>query len=362
MVERQFYLRTAMGRALWLFAGILGLLLPYVWLGGTVFLYSYVPAFRGSSTVFTFVVCIGAMLLASVALTAATNWRLRVLLLAVTELLLAVQVAGLLAWAYLSMGFGTTQQRVEATAAWMEPLGCAWGSQSPGELYSIASTSLVKRDGIDSLRFELREGEVYSDLFGKTSFRSEVNTRDFAPLGDVRWYSLSILLPANFPIEDNRLVLAQWHGADKKYLGEPSRSPVLAFRFSRGHFFVTIRHSSDRVVCDPSSATSVTLFDTDRFPLAVWNDFVVQARWSYGNDGQVNVWWNGRQVVQYSGPVGYNDDLGPYFKFGLYRDNSEQTYVAYFNHVKSGICREDVEFADGISGTHVHSVFTAERR
>ena len=30
MVERQFYLRTAMGRALRLFAGILGLLLPYV--------------------------------------------------------------------------------------------------------------------------------------------------------------------------------------------------------------------------------------------------------------------------------------------------------------------------------------------
>jgi len=127
-----------MGRTLRLFAGILGLLLPYVWLGGTVFLYSYVPAFRGSSTVFTFVLCIGAMLLASVALTVATNWRLRVLLLAVTELLLAVQVAGLLAWAYLSLGFGTTQQRVEATAVWMEPLGRAWGSQSPGELYSIA--------------------------------------------------------------------------------------------------------------------------------------------------------------------------------------------------------------------------------
>ena len=58
----------------------------------------------------------------------------------------------------------------------------------------------------------------------------------------------------------------------------------------------------------------------------------------------MNVWWNGRQVVRYSGPVGYNDDFGPYFKFGLYRDDSAKTYVVYFNHVRLGDRREDVDF------------------
>jgi hypothetical protein len=37
------------------------------------------------------------------------------------------------------------------------------------------------------------------------------------------------------------------------------------------------------------------------------------------DEGYVNAWWNGEQVVRYRGGVGYNDDAGPYVKFGLYR-------------------------------------------
>ena len=69
-------------------------------------------------------------------------------------------------------------------------------------------------------------------------------------MGSVRWYAFSLLVPDDFPIEDNRLVLAQWHGADKKYLGEAPRSPSMAFRYSNGSFFITISHSADRIVRD----------------------------------------------------------------------------------------------------------------
>ncbi len=336
--------KTMSGRLRRWILGCVGLMLPSLWLGSTVLLYELFPGFRGSVISFAISFTLAVLLTASAALTAPASWRLRLLWLAVVEFLVVGHVIVLLAWAYVSMGFGTPQPQVNVSAEWMKPLQFAWGSQSPGKPYSIASVSHVQRDGIDSVRFELREGEQYCDLFGKTSFRSEVNARDFPPVGTERWYSFSLLLPEDFPIENNRLVLAQWHGADKKYLGEPSRSPALAFRFSRGRFFITIRHSADRIVWNPSDACSMTLFDTERFPLGVWNDFVVQARWSYREDGQVNVWWNDQQVVNYSGPVGYNDDLGPYFKFGLYRDDSARTYIAYFNHVKMGTSREDVIF------------------
>ena len=56
----------------------------------------------------------------------------------------------------------------------------------------------------------------------------------------------------------------------------------------------------------------------------------------------MNIWWNGRQIVRYSGPVGYHDDFGPYFKFGLYRDDSDQTYVAYFSRVRISARRGEV--------------------
>jgi hypothetical protein len=241
------------------------------------------------------------------------------------------------------MGFGTKQPRIKVTADWMKPLESAWGTQSPGKDYSIQSVSELRSSGETSLRFELRKGEHYSDLFGKTSFRSEVNARDFPPLGSVRWYAFSILVPDDFPIEDNRLVLAQWHGADKKYLGEAPRSPSMAFRYSNGSLFITICHGADRIVRDAKAVLSKTLFQTEQFPRNAWNDFIIQAKWSCKSDGFVNVWWNGRQVVRYSGPVGYNDDFGPYFKFGLYRDDSDQTYVVYFNHVSIGGRREDLD-------------------
>jgi hypothetical protein len=241
------------------------------------------------------------------------------------------------------MGFGTRQPGIKATAGWMKPLESEWGTHSPGQAYSIQTASF-QNSGEPCLRSELRKGEHYSDLFGKTSFRSEVNARDFPPLGSVRWYAFSLLVPDDFPIEDNRLVLAQWHGADRKYLGEVPRSPAMAFRYSNGSLSITICHSADRIVRDAKAVPSKTLFQADQFPRNAWNDFVIQARWSYKEDGFVNIWWNGRQIVSYSGPVGYNDNFSPYFKFGLYRDHSDKTYAVYFNHVKLGSRREDVGF------------------
>jgi hypothetical protein len=306
-----------------------------------VLLYAWLPDFRGSGKVFCLILVLASVLTGAPAWTASPGWKRHILHLAVLETLLLIQVALILGWAYFSMGFGTRQPKIKATADWMKPLESKWGTQSPGRTYSIQSASL-QSSGEPCLRFELRKGEHYSDLFGKTSFRSEVNARDFPPMGSVRWYAFSLLVPDDFPIEDNRLVLAQWHGADKKYLGEAPRSPTMAFRYSNGSLSITICHSPERIVRDAKAVQSMTLFQTEQFHRNAWNDFVVQAKWSCRSDGFVNIWWNGRQVVRYSGPVGYNDDFGPYFKFGLYRDNSDQAYVMYFNHVRIGARREDV--------------------
>jgi hypothetical protein len=176
------------------------------------------------------------------------------------------------------------------------------------------------------------------------SFRAEVATKVFSPIQSTKWYSFSIFLPADFPIEDNRLVFAQWHGVNMEDYGQPARIPVLAFRYRAGHFSVTLRHSAEQVIQYPDAVPSQKLFDAADFSRNCWHDFVIQARWSYKDDGFINIWWNGRQIVQYRGPVGYNESTGPQFKFGLYRDDTVRTYVAYFNHVKFGTSPEEVDF------------------
>lgn len=125
---------------------------------------------------------------------------------------------------------------------------------------------------------------------------------------------------------------------------QPGRIPPLAFRYVDGKLSITLRHSAAEKISDPDNVPSVDLFEKGKLRKAHWNDFVVQVKWSYQDDGIVNVWWNNEQIVQYHGPVGYKDATAPEFKFGLYRDATDKTYIAYFNGVKTGDSARDVGF------------------
>lgn len=239
-------------------------------------------------------------------------------------------------------GLPTYQQKIHPMADWMMPLDSTWVLQSPGQPYSIRTASDVEWHDTVSLRFELRGGEDWVDQTFMHSFRSEVSTKDFPPIDFVRWYSFSVYFPPDFPIESNRLAFAQWHSHWQ--FRQPDRMPALAFRFINGKLSITLRHSADSSIPNPDSVPSQELFQKSHFRIGQWHDFVVQTKWSYGNEGFVNIWWNGEQIVAYKGPVGYNEPAAPEFKFGLYRDATISTYIDYFNHVKSGDKPRDVDF------------------
>jgi len=269
---------------------------------------------------------------------AAVSWRRW---LAKTALAGAAIVCALGAWLG-ARGFPTYPMKVHPTAGWMKPLDSTWVIQSPAKPYSVQSDSAMKRDGEDSLRFELRPGDTWISRVFVATCRDEISTEEFVPANSVRWYALSVYLPADFPIEDNRLILAQWHG--RWQLWQPQRIPPLSFRFINGRFFIPMRHSAESVIRDPAAVPGETLFETNSFALGQWHEFVVQAKWSCRDDGFVNVWWNGRKIVGYRGPVGYDEVTGPELKFGLYRDDTDQTYVAWFNQVKSGLTGAEIGF------------------
>ena len=240
-------------------------------------------------------------------------------------------------------GLPTYQQPIHPTSRWMKPLNSNWVLQSPGKTYSIQPVSDLKKNGDDSLRFELRAGEVWVDQTFLSTFRAEVATKEFPPVNAVRWYAFSVYFPTDFPIESNRLVFAQWK--EKEGFAQRGQSPSLAFRFVNGQFAIRLLHSADRVLRDPEAVPTEKLFKSNNFALGRWHDFVVQAKWSYQDDGLINVWWNREPIVHYQGPVGYHADLGPQFKFGLYRDATDNPYVAWFNQVKSGPTPQEIDFA-----------------
>ena len=289
-------------------------------------------------------------------------WLPRVLLLVACGAVVLALVLGIIAWrrwlgklavvgamAFCLVGgwlgrhgFQTYPLQIQPTAAWMQQLAPHWITQSAAKPYSIRTDADLQDGGADSLRFELRSGDTWVDQTFSRTFRAEVTSNEFPPAGVMQWYAFRVFFPADFPIEQNRLVFAQWK--EREGFLAQGLSPSLSFRFVNGKFSIRLRHSSDKVIRDADAVADEDLFKTKDLPLGQWQDFVVQAKWSYQDDGLANVWWNGQEIVEYRGPVGYNQQFAPKLKFGLYRDATPSPYVANFNQVKIGDSPEAVGF------------------
>ena len=80
-----------------------------------------------------------------------------------------------------------------------------------------------------------------------------------------------------------------------------------------------------------------------------WNDLIYNIKWSKRDDGYLNFWINGKQVVYFSGQTYYiRATKGPYFKFGLYAIGADssmksETHVIYFDEYRRGSSYEAVD-------------------
>lgn len=70
-----------------------------------------------------------------------------------------------------------------------------------------------------------------------------------------------------------------------------------------------------------------------------WVDWVVRVHWSYGPDGLVEIWENGRLLARHAGPNAYNDVKGFYLMIGDSAYDGLGTadrHVSYFDDVRMG--------------------------
>lgn len=65
----------------------------------------------------------------------------------------------------------------------------------------------------------------------------------------------------------------------------------------------------------------------------VWN---VVIDWNNPGVGLLKVWRDGVQIVNYTGPIGYNDALGPYWKAGIYRATAADPFVVEWANLEGG--------------------------
>lgn len=183
----------------------------------------------------------------------------------------------------------------------------------------------VYSEGLSSLRVTVKEGD--HRLFGKSgqaTERCELVEKNRHPLNEDLWYSFSVYVPSDFPMEDVRLVMGQWKQTALALYKK--HSPVIAQRYRNGNFSITINN-------DAGQQTVFTTGD-EQNPALIggWTEFRYHLRFSKAQDGVLEVWMNGELVVNYEGQLAYSDDLNTcYFRLGLYRDRLDVPMTVYFD-------------------------------
>ena len=225
-------------------------------------------------------------------------------------------------------------------------------------LFSCSTKIDRKTNWIDTLRSWPRFGSGIEeirqkDLSQKSILKIQL-TKNEAKRVDIQspfhakpnmdyWYSCSIKLPTSFPIENKPLTLMQWMAKPKTNLGENVKPPAMALHFVNGVMFATIRTSNQISLKQPDLITKNTLFEISDFDLGVWKDFIFLVKWTSENNSEVRAWVNGKLMGSYAGPAGYADAIGPIFSFGIHRENTKQTHLAYFSDCREGHSYDEVE-------------------
>jgi len=201
--------------------------------------------------------------------------------------------------------------------------------------YSVQSE--IVHAGLGAARITLHPNDRFeagSDD-GPASERDELMEagRFWSQAGRTYQYSFSLYLPRDFPIVDTRLVIAQWKQLCEWGSCRPD-NPVLAIRYAGGVLFVTRKNDDGEV----------RLFQSQGEMRGRWLDFRFVTRFSQSDDGAIDGWMNGQQIVHYRGVTAYRAARGYpahgffYFKMGLYRDLMREPMTIYLADYRKDQC------------------------
>lgn len=209
----------------------------------------------------------------------------------------------------------------EAIADFWLPGNYGTGSYVPG---AVQISTDYARTGSRSAKITVKESDIEAKGDdGKSVERAEIDSGHRKFLGREVWYGFSILLPPEFPVVDNRLVIASCKQSDVE------GSPLIGQRFRNGKHTFSIR--------PPGAGGSGKSYSLPDLKLGTWADTVYRVRYTPGDDGCIEVWMDGKKVVTYVGPTASKDGADRFYhKVGLYRDRWKEPMTMYLDNYTLG--------------------------
>lgn len=146
------------------------------------------------------------------------------------------------------------------------------------------------------------------------------------------WLSMDLMVEPGSSVTSRWTALGQLHPSEDP--GQLGPSPAWAQELNSGDVFrIVVRAKSETPL--RSSPAPKVLFVDAQFKRGQTYHFVYRIRYSQ-TEGAVDAWRDGVRIVRYSGPVGYINSQGPYFKFGIYREPAAETLVVHYGNLRFG--------------------------
>ena len=205
----------------------------------------------------------------------------------------------------------------DAPARFWLPGNYGSGLYVPG---AIKISTRHVRSGAHAVEITVHEKDIAAHGDGATWVeRAELDSGHFPLLNKEAWYGFSFLVPKDFPIVDERLVISSCKQTDVP-------RPNLAQRFRNGKHTLTVEAVGKKKE-----------FSLPKIQLGEWMDMIFCVRYSGGRDDVVQVWMNGKRVVDYAGPTAEPNGKNAFYnKIGLYRDRFNKPMTIYFDNYSIG--------------------------
>jgi hypothetical protein len=174
-------------------------------------------------------------------------------------------------------------------------------------------------------RFEIRNGDSVYD--GGGADRSEIAAGALYPPGQV------VTVTYNFTLEPGPtniapwLVIGQWHSDWHGGIVQPVHPPLAFFLFGDDRLNIMGAWSATNSTVE----NDMTLY-ADPNPLVRGQKYAMKIVTNFMNDetGFAQIWRDGVQIVNYSGPLGYGQ--ATFWKEGIYRSPTNQTIAAWYEN------------------------------
>ena len=205
-----------------------------------------------------------------------------------------------------------------------------WGMQ--GEPQSAEKPYSIALEG-DVLRLEARQGDRRQkpSEIKREIERSEVSfpANPFA-FGKTYHLVFDMLFESGEPALARNDKFFQIHNVKDR--GEVDLGPAFAMQLERDRMRMVVRWDANAKSTGRGEDHWV-FEDNAKIQRDRWYAFDITIRFDPFGKGLVTVRRDGVQIVNYHGPLGYNDEQPPYFKVGIYRDSQPDTQARRYRRL-----------------------------